>query len=129
MREQYNQNELRYKRLLQPDAYAVAQHHCLIRVPRPGESYRERLFYWAYVPIEDLIVALLLSEPEFLRAEAFSKIRIPLADFETLDKEERMRILLRELQRTLRSDQRHGVNGFEVILGSVELSGEVDDCV
>jgi hypothetical protein len=77
--------------------------------------------------IEDLIIGILSNEPEFLRAEPFAKIRIPLADFETLDKEDRMRVLLRDLQRTLRSDQRQGVTGFEAILDAVGLSGEIKD--
>lgn len=75
--------------------------------------------------IEDLVVAILCNEPELLRADPFSKIRIPLADFETLEREDRMRILLRELQRSFRSDQRQGVKAFESILGTVALSGEV----
>src|SRR5580700_5191503 len=45
--------------------------------------------------IEDVIIGILCNEPELLRNEPFSKVRIPLAEFETLDKEERMRILLR----------------------------------
>jgi hypothetical protein len=77
--------------------------------------------------IEDLIVAILSNEPELLRTDPFAKIRIPLADFETLEKEDRMRILLRELQRTLRSEQKQGVTGFEAVLGSVGLSGEIAD--
>jgi len=64
-----------------------------------------------------------------LRADQFAKIRIPLAEFETLEKEDRMKILLRELQRTLRSDQRQGVSGFEAVLGAVGLSGEIKDAV
>ncbi len=79
--------------------------------------------------IEDLIVAILSNEPELLRADPLAKVRIPLAEFETLEKEDRMRILLRELQRTFRSEQRHGVSGFEAILGAVRLSGEVKDAV
>jgi hypothetical protein len=75
--------------------------------------------------MEDVIVAILSHETELLRADPFAKIRIPLADYETLDKEDRMRILLTELQRTLRSDQRQGVTGFEAILNSVGLAGEV----
>ncbi|HTQ62038.1 MAG TPA: hypothetical protein VMI32_17570 [Candidatus Solibacter sp.] len=81
------------------------------------------------VAIEDLVVGVLCNEPQLLRAEPFAKIRIPLAEFEILDNEGRMRILLRELQRTLRSDQRNGVGAFEAILGAVGLSGEVKkDC-
>jgi hypothetical protein len=76
--------------------------------------------------IEDLIVALLSNEPELLRVDPFAKLRISVLDFETLDKEDRMRLLLRELQRTLRSDQRQGVNAFESVLSTVGLSGKVE---
>jgi hypothetical protein len=79
--------------------------------------------------VEDMIVGILSNEPEILRTDPFAKIRIPLADFETLDKEDRMRILLRELQRTFRSDQRQGVTGFEAVLGAVGLSGDIKDDV
>lgn len=79
--------------------------------------------------IEDVIVAILSNEPELLRADPFAKVRIPLADFEALEKEDRMRILLRELQRTLRSDQRQGVSGFEAVLAAVGLSGEIKEAI
>ena len=75
--------------------------------------------------MEDAVVAILCNETDLLHRDPFAKIRIPLADFETLDKEDRMRILLSELQRTLRSDQRQGVTGFEAILNSVGLAGGV----
>jgi hypothetical protein len=75
--------------------------------------------------IEDLVLGIISNEPTFLRAEPFSKVKIPLAEFEALTKDDRMRLLLRELQRLLRSDQRGGVNSFEMILDSVNLSGVV----
>ena len=59
--------------------------------------------------VEDLIVALLLNEPSLLQREQFAKIKISLAEYELLDKEERMRFLVIELQRTLRTGQRQGV--------------------
>jgi hypothetical protein len=79
--------------------------------------------------IEDVIVAILSNEPALLCADQFAKIRIPLSEFETLEKEDRMKILLRELQRTLRSDQRQGVSCFEAVLGVVGLSGEIKEAV
>jgi hypothetical protein len=77
--------------------------------------------------VEDLVIGIISNEPEHLRAEPFAKVRIPLAEFETLGKDDRMRMLLRELQRTLRADQRRGVNSFEAILNSVNLSGPVPE--
>lgn len=75
--------------------------------------------------IEDLVIGIISNEPAFLRADPFSKVKIPLAEFETLTKDDRMRLLLNELQRLLRSDQRRGVNSFEMMLDSVHLSGAV----
>lgn len=77
--------------------------------------------------IEDLVVALISNEPSLLGNEHFSKIKIPLADYETLDKEQRMRFLVNEVQRTLRTNQRQGVNAFEPLLDCVGLSGEVTE--
>ncbi len=77
--------------------------------------------------VEDLIVALLLNEPSLLQREQFAKIKISLAEYELLDKEERMRFLVIELQRTLRTGQRQGVASFESLLECVGLSGQVSD--
>ena len=77
--------------------------------------------------VEDLMVALLSHEPELLRRDAFSKIKVSLADYETLSKDERMRLVVSELGRALRADQRQGVSAFESILDSVGLSGRVDE--
>lgn len=76
--------------------------------------------------IEDVIVGILSNEPQLLLCEPFAKIRVPLAEFQALENEDRMQILLRELQRTLRSDQRSGVGSFESILAAVGLSGEIE---
>jgi hypothetical protein len=75
--------------------------------------------------IEDVVIGIISNEPVFLRAAPFAKVKIPLAEFESLERDDRMRILLRELQRTLRTEQRHGVNGFEAMLDTVNFSGSV----
>jgi hypothetical protein len=77
--------------------------------------------------VEDLVVALISNEPVLLGNEHFSKIKIPLADYEQLDGEHRMRFLVTELQRTLRTTQRQGINAFEPLLDCVGLSGEVNE--
>jgi len=77
--------------------------------------------------VEDLVVALLLNEPELLQREQFAKIKISLGDYESLDKEERVRYLVSELQRNLRTAQRQGVNAFEPLLDCVNLSGAVPE--
>jgi hypothetical protein len=73
--------------------------------------------------IEDMLVGILLNEPEVLKKEAFTKVRVPLAEFETKDKEERMRFLIAELDRNL--SRRNGVDTFESLLNYFDLSGVV----
>jgi hypothetical protein len=75
--------------------------------------------------IEDMLVGILLNEPETLKKEAFAKIRVPFADFETKNKEERMRFLIDELGRNL--GRKNGVDAFEGLLHHFELSGSVTE--
>ena len=49
--------------------------------------------------IEDALIGILLNESELLRSEVFSRVRIPLVEFDLLDKEERIRLLVEELGR------------------------------
>lgn len=77
--------------------------------------------------VEDLVVALLSNEPSLLQNERFSKIKIPPADYEFLEKEDRMRLIVSEAERSLRSAQRKGVDAFESLLECVGLSGPVSD--
>ncbi len=49
--------------------------------------------------IEDAIVGILQNESDLLGSNAFSKVRIPLVEFELLDREERIRFLVEELGR------------------------------
>jgi len=79
--------------------------------------------------IEDLLVANLLNEPETLGHETFSKIRIPLSEFQTLDEEERMRFVLSEFSRNQGAERRKGVERFEVLLEPFGLAGPVEDGV
>jgi len=76
--------------------------------------------------VEDCLIGMLLEEPELLQNEAFSKVRIPLVEFETLEKEERMRLLIAELERGQGLGRKHGVDAFEALLAQVKLSGAVD---
>jgi|SRR5215475_7347722 len=73
--------------------------------------------------MEDVVVAFLLHEPKLFNSEKLAKIRIPFAEYEAASPDERMRTLLAEYQRTLRSDQRRGVTAFEAIFEIVDLDG------
>jgi hypothetical protein len=76
--------------------------------------------------IEDMVVGLLLNEPELLQGDALAKVRIPLAEFEALEKDERMRLLISELERNQGIGRKQGVDSFEALLERVGLSGSVD---
>ena len=77
------------------------------------------------VLIEDFIVAWLLHNPKTLENEAFKKVKITLAEYESLDREGRMRILVQELERAAVGKQ--GTNRFEQMLANLDLSGPVPE--
>ncbi len=79
--------------------------------------------------IEDLAVAVLLNDPSVRGIESISKIRVSLLDFESMNQESRMQLIVQELQRNLRADQRLGVNAFESLLSSIGLGGTIDDTI
>jgi hypothetical protein len=84
--------------------------------------------YWSALEsgVEDMLVGVMCNEPSVLEATSFAKIRVPLSKYEQLDKEERMRFLLSELQRNEASGSTQGVNTFENVLDIFGLNGEVD---
>jgi hypothetical protein len=79
--------------------------------------------------IEDMLVGISLNEPEVLQKDEFMKIRIPLARFEALEKEERIRFLVGEVERMLTAPAIQGVDTFEKVLQLFGLSGEVRETV
>lgn len=79
--------------------------------------------------IEDMLVGILVNEPKVLEKDEFAKVKIPLSKYELLDKEERMRFLLSEVQRAQSSGIAQGVNTFENVLQVFDLSGSVEEDV
>jgi hypothetical protein len=79
--------------------------------------------------VEDMLVGILCNEPAVLTTYAFEKIKIPLTKYEQLDKEERMRFLLSEIQREYTSGLAQGVKAFESALYVFNLSGPVDPAI
>jgi hypothetical protein len=80
--------------------------------------------------IEDVLVGILCNEPQILREPAFSKLKVLVADFENLDRDERMRLVLSEISRDRGAGRRaQGVDHFEYILAPFGLSGPVEDQV
>lgn len=79
--------------------------------------------------IEDLVVCILSAESGLLANEQLRRIRIPLAEYESLDLEERMEFLVREYARQSIADLKAGVSRFETLLELVGMSGRVDEAV
>ncbi len=76
--------------------------------------------------VEDLLVVFLMNDPNILQQDEFAKIRIPLRDFELLEKEERIRFLLAEFERNQSLSRKHGADRFEVLLEPFGLSGALE---
>lgn len=83
---------------------------------------------WGAVEVlfEDVLVAWLVNKPQLLGHSSFRKIRVPGAQFTLLDKEEQMRVLARELQRSQAINQKRGVDRFEALLEPLGIGGTVD---
>jgi hypothetical protein len=83
---------------------------------------------WGFIEamVEDLVVCLLMVEPGHLSHDSLRRIRIPLAEYESLEPEERMRFLVKEFARQSSADLKQGVSGFEMLLDLVGLSGAID---
>lgn len=79
--------------------------------------------------LEDSIVGMLMNEPDLLQSEHFSKIKVSLADFLVLEKEDHVRYIVEEMSRSHSLVRRQGVDGFEIFLGFVGLSGAVDPAI
>lgn len=79
--------------------------------------------------MHDLVVAILMNDPDAMRRENVSKIRMSVAEFAALDEYERANFLASELRRSLSSDLKFGVGQFESVLGVFGLSGPVTEAV
>lgn len=77
--------------------------------------------------IEDVVLEFLGADPASLTHPSIASIRIPLAEFEQLDRPDRLRFLLAEYTRSSKADLKLGVNRFETLLELVRLSGPVEE--
>lgn len=76
--------------------------------------------------IEDMVVGILSNESELLKEPAIGRLRMSVAEYETLDKEERMRAILGEIQRNVSSGAKEsGVGIFQSVLEKIGLAGQV----
>jgi hypothetical protein len=67
-----------------------------------------------------------MSEPDLLQNDALARVRISLAEFETLEKEERIRRVLDEVGRGPGLGKKQGVYAFETMLAPLKLAGDTD---
>ena len=79
--------------------------------------------------IVDVAVGILLNEPKAFDKDEFMKVRVPLSTFEGLDKEDRVRYLISEVQRPQAAGGGQGVDSFENLLHLFDLSGKVEENV
>lgn len=79
--------------------------------------------------VEDLAVAVVQNDQDVRTSEALSRVKISFVEYETLDADERVRLVVSELQRGLHGDQRLGAQAFELLLGRLGLGGPVDESV
>jgi len=75
----------------------------------------------------DLATTWITNKPSVLKKEQFSKIKVSLSEYSNLRKAERIAFLVKEISRSLNADFKLGVNKFETILETLDLSGPVED--
>lgn len=79
------------------------------------------------VLVEDLVGAWIASHPEVLDLPDMAKVRIPVAEYMRLGEDERIGLLVTELQRTLRTELASGATRFEKLVDAVGLGGKTPD--
>jgi hypothetical protein len=78
------------------------------------------------VLIDDLVTAWLVKVPGAATVGVVGQMKFEVADFEGLERDEIMRMVVRELGKRKRSgEDRAGVNRFEAPLSAVNLDGKV----
>lgn len=75
--------------------------------------------------VEDLVIEWLVNVPSALERDAFAKVTVPVAEYERLSRADRMKAIVRELERKNASPYRAGVGQFEHVLEAVGLDGPV----
>lgn len=75
------------------------------------------------VLVEDVAAAWLITKPDTLQRPGFSKIRVPIIEFQLLSAEDQMNYLIAEVQRDLRTEQRSGIARFERLLDAIGMGG------
>jgi hypothetical protein len=76
--------------------------------------------------IEDLSISRIQHDPSILHGARFSKIKIPLVEFQAMSEQDRLRFIVAELQRDLGLELKSGATKFEPLLAEIGLGGSVD---
>lgn len=76
--------------------------------------------------IMDFLVSLINKNPNIMENDIFKKIKISLAEFELLDKQERIYFIIREAERNLKLGFKQGVERFEAFFNLLGIGGAVD---
>lgn len=77
--------------------------------------------------MEDLVVLILEEDLALLQNDTIRKIRIPLAQYMTMDERERRYFILDTVQRDMQSKFKQGITQFESILEVIGLAGSLDE--
>lgn len=77
--------------------------------------------------VTNLAVRRIKIKRSILQQDVFAKLKIPFAEFERLDEDDRLQLLIQEVSRESGAIFRSGVARFEKILSTVGLAGTVDD--
>ncbi len=106
-------------------AYAKAQ----LAAGFPDVQAAALVSYWSALEafVEDLAVLLLDKDPDALRLDSVSAVKVSLSDYESLDREERLRLVVRELSRTSKADLRQGATKLNAVLEMLGVSGSLDE--
>jgi hypothetical protein len=79
------------------------------------------------VLVEDVCIARLKRKPELLESEELGRLTIPLGRFMNLDEDERLRLVLKQVQAKHRTEPRSGPGMLEATLKAVGLGGPLDE--
>ncbi len=77
--------------------------------------------------IEDVAVTFLKHEPHLRHSKKLARLKMPLAEYDELDDDEKLRFLVTEYARTQAAPLKQGVSRFEIVLALVDMSGPVND--
>lgn len=77
--------------------------------------------------IEDIVLELIESDESCFENPLLASIKVPLAEYERLDKTDRIRLLVTEYSRNTKVDLKLGAARFETLLELVGLSGGIKD--